>query len=80
MRGKAGNHNTIFVGVLNKKENEVRMEKLRIRLKKKLYDKQNIDYEKINNEVERSDIINSYNDLIKKCKGQKKQILIVKVK
>jgi len=59
MRGKG--EKITFINISNRKDTAVRMDKLKNRLRMKLYDKKNIEYEKINNEVEMCDIITDYN-------------------
>ena len=60
-----------FINISNRKDTAVRMDKLENRLRMKLYDKQYIEYEIINNEVEMCDIITDYNVLVKNVMRKK---------
>ena len=60
-----------FINISNRKDTAVRMDKLENRLRMKLYDKQYIEYEIINNEVAMCDIITDYNVLVKNVMRKK---------
>ena len=63
-----------FIDFSNRRDTSLRISKIKTRMLKKLYDRQNLEYEIVNIRPEMCDLINDYNGLTQNLRDKKVNI------